>query len=71
MVACWNDKLRSLWRSGILQAVVAGAKNVSDAGIIVGMTCVLTALNVRDVLVWLACGYLGNVEGYPSKPPRL
>src|SRR5690606_28338182 len=60
-----NDKLRFFFGGrGSTEAVVAGAKNLSDAGIIVGMTCVLTALNVRGLpgLVGLA-SYLGNVEG--------
>lgn len=60
-----NDRLRPFADgSGSAGAAVAGIKNLGDAGIRVGMTCVLTALNVRGLpaLVALA-SYLGNVDG--------
>lgn len=60
-----NDRLRPFADgSGSAGAAVAGIKNLGDAGVRVGMTCVLTALNVRGLpaLVALA-SYLGNVDG--------
>jgi len=47
-----------------LRTAVQGIKNLGDAGIRVGVTCVLTALSIRGLpaLVDLA-SYLGNVDG--------
>ncbi|MHC1631219.1 MAG: radical SAM protein [Methanotrichaceae archaeon] len=67
-----NDRLRPFADgSGSAGAAVAGIKNLGNIGVRVGMTCVLTALNVRGLpaLVALA-SYLGNVDGITLDPVR-
>ncbi|OPY56638.1 MAG: molybdenum cofactor biosynthesis protein A [Methanosaeta sp. PtaU1.Bin055] len=67
-----SDDLRpSADGGGSVGAAVAGIKNLGDAGIRVGMTCVLAASNFMKLpaLVELA-SYLGNVDGITLDPVR-